>query len=67
MPTVSSAQVLGVGDDLVDHRAQGFGLARAVELCLAVAVFLAFGTASLLSDRHHVSERVLAAEGPGMG
>ena len=67
VPTVSGAQVLRIGDDLVDDRAQGFGFARAVELRLAVAVFLAFGTASLLSDRHHVSEGVLAAEGPGMG
>ena len=66
VPTVSGTQVLRVGDDLVDYRAQGFGLARAVELCLAVAVFLALGTASLRSDRHHVPERVLAAERPGM-
>ena len=64
---VSDAEVLRVGDDLVDHRAQGFGFARAVELRLAVAVFLAFSAASLSTDFHHVSERVLAAEGPGMG
>lgn len=66
VPFASVAQVFRVDDDLVDHRAQGFGLARAVELRLAVAVFLALGAASLLSNRHHVSERVLAAERPGM-
>ena len=66
VPVASVAQVLRVGDDLVDHHAQGFGLARAVELCLAVAVFLALGAASLLSDLRHVFERVFAAQCPGM-